>query len=705
MGELSLRIAGFAASLLLACAGPGAASGAPGVARVRALPESLAVELTGRLPSARLVDLRPYERYTPGGPGVTVWVGRLEGQSITLPRFAEGRDLLYSKFQLVDGITRRALGQPKWVTDLDALPAWGFPMPWPASKKGVTCPVDMDDLHALGARYADWGVVLSGVFDWSGDTPEETWEVDGERLPINVHYIAWLDGLVRRATELGINVTLIPVNGVPSHADPASPLTHPRTDPATAPNHIGAFNLTDERGLRYYRAAFEYLAHRYSDPSCEHGWVSGYVVGNELQSHWAWHHMGPASREQVTREYADQLRVAWLAIRKFHKGIRIYASMDHTWASRLEPDPLKGMAGDWFLERLNRTIVREGNFPWHIAFHPYPEDLFEPRFWNDKTAVMGFDSPRITFRNLEVLPAFLAQDRFLYRGQPRRIILSEQGFHCPDGPEGEALQAAAFAFAYEKVRHMPSIDAFILHRHVDHADHGPLHVGMWTRELDSDDPEAPDRKRMIWDVFRAADTPAWPEATEFAKPIIGISDWAEALPYAGPIPRVSGRVAPPADPATAAADLWARMGEAKLTHCIAWSPSWGVGADGLLYPAILQHPPAPAEGVAEAAFTLSLPRTRPGRGLRLEFGTVLTGPSFDGVRMAVLVDGQEIWSEVQPGQDHPKAYSVDLTAWAGTHVALTLRVDALGNNGADWAHWLRPVVVVTGPGQHAAADR
>ena len=460
MGELSLRIAGAAACLLLVSSGSGAAAGFPGIARVRALPDSLAVELTGRSPSARLVELRPYETVASQRQGAAVWAGPVNGQTVRLPRFADGRDRLYSRFQLVSDKTLRAIGPPCWVTDLEALPAWRFPMPWPASKKGVTCPVDMDDLHALGARYADWGVVLAGIFDWTGGPPKETWEVDGQHLPINVHYIAWLDGLVRRATELGVNVTLIPINGVPDHADAGNPLIHPRTDPAAAPNHIGAFNLTGERGLRYYRAAFEYLARRYSDPSGEHGWVSGYVVGNELQSHWAWHHMGRASREEVTREYADQLRIAWLAVRRFHKSVRVYASMDHTWASRLEPDPMKGMPGDWFLERLNRTIAREGNFPWDVAFHPYPEDLFEPRFWNDQTAVMGFDSPRITFRNLEVLPAFLSQQRFLYRGRPRRIILSEQGFHCPDGPDGEAVQAAARAEGREVPEGLKTVTAF-----------------------------------------------------------------------------------------------------------------------------------------------------------------------------------------------------------------------------------------------------
>jgi hypothetical protein len=670
----------------------------PAITNISAFATKLVIRLVDAPDPLRIVELRAYETSSPGGVGTVVWEGRPVGREVTVARFREGRDRLYAKFQIAHRTQGQAVGSPHWVDDLEALPAWGFAMPWPQSKKGVSCPVDLEDLKALGARYADDGVVLAGVFDWSGEKPRETWEVDGQKLPINVYYIRELDRRVKRMTELGINVTLIAVNGVPAKPDPANPLIHPRTDLARTPNHLGAFNLTDERGLRYYRAAFEYLAHRYSDPSGEHGWVSGYVVGNELQSHWAWHNMGRVSPEEVTREYADQLRVAWLAVRRFHSGVRIYASMDHTWATHLDPDSMKSMAGDQFLERLNQTVISGGNFPWNVAFHPYPEDLFEPRFWKDQTAGMGFDSPRITFKNLELLPAFLAQKQFLYQGRLRRIILSEQGFHCPDGPDGEKVQAAACAYAYYKVSHMPAIDAFILHRHVDHRDQGGLRLGLWTRKLDGPDPCAPDRKRMMWDVLRWADTEKWEQASEFAKPIIGITDWREALPYTGPIPKVCGLFAPQVDPSSLVYSLRDNMSEAHVADCIDWRPSWAKGPDGLLYPAIFQHPPDPKDGVGEAAFSVPLPKLAAGRRLVLKFGTVLTGPSYDGVKMSVLVGDRELWSAAQTVMGRPRADVVDLTAYAGQSIQLTLRVDALANTGADWANWLQPLVVVA-PGQ------
>ena len=116
-----------------------------------------------------------------------------------------------------------------------------------------------------------------------------------------------------------------------------------------------------------------------------------------------------------------------------------------------------------------------------MAFHPYPENLGDCRTWNDKSATLSNDTPRITFKNLEMLPRYLRQKELLYNGQPRRIILSEQGFHTPNKPNGETLQAAAYAYAWYRVANIPEIDSFILHRHVEHAHEGGLNLGLWRR--------------------------------------------------------------------------------------------------------------------------------------------------------------------------------------------------------------------------------
>jgi hypothetical protein len=126
-----------------------------------------------------------------------------------------------------------------------------------------------------------------------------------------------------------------------------------------------------------------------------------------------------------------------------------------------------------------------------------------------------------------MLISFLGREDLLYRGTPRRIILSEQGFHSTTKPDGEQLQAAAYAYAYYRIDHMPGIDAFILHRQVDHPAEGGLNLGLWKRDPNG----KPTEKKQIYEVFRHADMPDWEQTFEFALPIIGIKSWSEVLPH------------------------------------------------------------------------------------------------------------------------------------------------------------------------------
>src|SRR5206468_11682944 len=117
---------------------------------------------------------------------------------------------------------------------------------------------------------------------------------------------------------------------------------------------------------------------------------------------------------------------------------RVYMSLEHHWNIRYGAGgDRQAFPGRAFVDYFARRAKEGGDFDWHVAFHPSPENLFEPRFWKDKTATNSFDTPRITFKNLQVLPAYLRQAALLFDGQPRRIILSEQGFHTPKGTNGE----------------------------------------------------------------------------------------------------------------------------------------------------------------------------------------------------------------------------------------------------------------------------
>ncbi|MFO1022698.1 MAG: DUF5722 domain-containing protein [Planctomycetales bacterium] len=492
--------------------------------------KTVSVLLDGpRSEKIKLLELSPFAAGPTPEQGRLVWQGTAGSQGVKFDRFDRGRDRLYSQWLLVHSETNHPLGAARWADEISKLSPRRDHIPKPGSIKGVQSILDVKDALNLGVKQVAHNVLVSQIIDLSGNPPRETWDVDGHKIPINIDHIRHLDATFGELTTAGVDNTIILLNSVPSEPDPKNPLIHPLTNLKEAPNHLGAFNLTNEAGYLRYRAAVEYMAHRYSLPKAPHGRVSGYIIGNELQAHWWWYNIGQADPALVIEDYARALRVSHYAVRKSHPELKVFISMDHHWTARMSDEKQKFIPGKEFLDRMNELIRKQGNFEWHVAFHPYPEDLFNPRTWNDKQPTFAFNTPKITFKNLEVLPAYLKQPDFLFENRPRRIILSEQGFHTPKEEDGgEKVQAAGYAYAYYRTSHIEGIDAFILHRHVDHRDEGGLRLGIRSRKAGT--VTDPGDKKFLYDVFKAADTPQWEQAFEFAKPIIGIKQWDELLP-------------------------------------------------------------------------------------------------------------------------------------------------------------------------------
>ena len=169
--------------------------------------------------------------------------------------------------------------------------------------------------------------------------------------------------------------------------------------------------------------------------------------------------------DQYVREYTQALRLAWLCGRRHCSHFRIYISLDQFWCgANFNPaQTLRYYSGRTVLELLNSNACGEGNFGWGVAYHPYPEDLKWADFWHDRAPDFTFSTPKITFKNMEVLEAFLSQADYLYRGQARRIVFSEQGFNSQDGPLRkltEQMAAAGYVLAYLKARNMNTVDMF-----------------------------------------------------------------------------------------------------------------------------------------------------------------------------------------------------------------------------------------------------
>ena len=385
------------------------------------------------------------------------------------------------------------------------------PYPTPPNQKGLQVQM-VDDALALGIHHAGINVNLTALFD-----PKS--KPDAGEFVFNQNYLTSLDRQIKPLSDQGVLVYLIVI---------AYPSKNPAIDAVVLhPGHrqdykfsVGAVNTTNG----YLDAVMSLLAERWSGAHPEHGRVWGWIIGNEVNSHFLWNNMGLVPIETAASEYEKAFRIMHHAIRKYSRNARTYLSSDHHWSSSMHNvSPQEATPGRDFLDTFARLVRERGDFDWNVAWHPYPEDLGNPRAWADKTVTPDDSSNKVTFKNLAVLPKHLERPELLYDGKPRRIILSEQGFHTLLTPNGEQLQAAAYAYAWEKIQTLPTVDAFIYHRHVDHAHEGGLRLGLWRNAPNSiADPHS---KKLIYDLFQKAGTPAWPAAADALLPVTGLQAW------------------------------------------------------------------------------------------------------------------------------------------------------------------------------------
>jgi hypothetical protein len=395
------------------------------------------------------------------------------------------------------------------------------PFPKPPSIKGLQVQMN-DDALALGIHHAGVNINLTALVDLEKNPGNTKRIVDGREFSFNEGYLKSLDAQIKPLSDRGVLVYLILI-AYPSKNPAIDALAiHPdaRKDYKYS---VGAFNAKTAEGRAWLKAVTQEIASRWSGARAESGRVWGWIVGNEVNSHWIWSNMGKKPMAEAVAEYAQAFRIVHGAVRTASTNARLYISFDHHWAASMHGiSAEEATPGRDYLDAFAKLTA---DLDWHVAWHPYPEDLGNPRAWADKTVTSDDSSNKVTFKNLEVLCRHLRKPELLFKGEPRRVILSEQGFHLLLTPEGETLQAAAYAYAWEKCRKLPLVDAFIYHRHVDHAHEGGLRLGLWRNAPHSiADPHS---KKQIWELFRKAGTPEWDAAAAKLLPVTGLKSWSE----------------------------------------------------------------------------------------------------------------------------------------------------------------------------------
>ncbi len=454
---------------------------------------------------------------------------------VSLPRYRPEPGGVHDRL-LSRWVLRRAVGtllSAARYADDDAIAARAeLPAPRPRSRKGlggfgVERFEHGADADTLGIGYVTVNILLSFM---RPAATERTiaFEYGGRTYYADRGMIEGWDRTMQFCAERGIVVSAIVLlpkaNGFPKPLGEI--FMHPDCDPSaifTMPN------LTTPEGVRYYAAALDFLAERWSRPDGRFGRVHHWIMHNEVDAGWVWTNAGPKTLPLYLDLYHRSMRLGHLIARQYDARAKAFISLTHHWTWAYDP---RFFGSKEVLESLARYSTKEGDFDWGIAFHPYPQDLRNPRCWEDQKVDYTFETPLITFKNLEVLAAWVARPDQQYRGARRRTVhLSEQGPNSPDYSATSLRdQAACMAYAWQKLKSLNAIEAFQYHNWIDNRDEGGLRIGL--RKFPDD--EFKGEAKPVWHVFEKLDTPEEDAACAFALEVVGVKRWDEVR-YTGEI--------------------------------------------------------------------------------------------------------------------------------------------------------------------------
>lgn len=288
-------------------------------------------------------------------------------------------------------------------------------------------------------------------------------------------------------------------------------------DPENKGGNYTMPNLTTAKAFNLYAAALEHMASTH----CTQGnRISHWIMHNEVDFANEWTNMGDQPMMRYLDRYIKSMRICYNIARQYDQNASVLGSYTHCWAKADGNYAPKKM-----LEATVAYSEAEGDFRWGVAYHPYPQDLTKPSFWvNDTQATYSMTTRYITFKNLEVIDAWIKQKENLYKGTTKRVLfLSEQGTNSPSYSQTDlALQAAGGAWAWKKVSKLDGIDAIQWHNWADNKAEGGLRIGLRTFAEGSVSNLTP---KPVWYVWKAAGTAEEDSVFDQYKTTLGISDW------------------------------------------------------------------------------------------------------------------------------------------------------------------------------------
>lgn len=414
--------------------------------------------------------------------------------------------MLFQKFVVAykKGSKYTIVSDVKYITNPEKLAIFSGKGPKAASKKGLQVE-DVTDSLELGTKHAVVNWTLNSLLNdkavnkTSFQYKNKTYYLDADQLSRN-------DELVRRFNAEGVRVTVILLLA----KDAASTGTKAMQFGGYTYTLYSSFKTSNAKGCRTFEAVMSYLAKRYGT---KENLVSGWILGNEVNSACIWNYGGNKSLDSYMANYARAFRICYNAVKSVSKNSNVYISLDNNWNNDADGSGKRYFSTKATLDKFYEKIKAQGNITFQIAYHAYPQGMSDPIFWDDTQATNSVNTKIVNFKNLKVLTNYVKKNM----GKNYKIMLSEQSFNSS---RGEAVQAAAYAYAYYISESNSMIEALIYGREFDH----PSEMSLGYRWGLCDNWRA---KRLIWSVYQYIDSK---DSLKFTNPLLqytNIKKWGK----------------------------------------------------------------------------------------------------------------------------------------------------------------------------------
>ena len=448
-----------------------------------------------------LIGLEPYHSET-GKKSVTPLANvRAKKGTITF-KIKYKKEMLYKKYAVAykKGNKYQIVSDNSYITNPEVLATYSGSGPKTSSKKGLQVE-ELSDSLEVGTKHAVINWTLSSILTSQGNGNAVPFKYRGVTYYLDENVMAHNDSVVQAYNQGGAKVTIILL--LPEDTSNATASMR-FNGPAAA--KFSSINTGNKAGCRTFEAVMTYLAKRYGT---KNNLVSGWILGNEVDSPFYWNYGGSKKQSSYISNYARSFRICYNAVKSVSKKAKVYISVDHNWNTDPDGAGTRFFSTKSTLDSFYKKINKQGKIPFQIAYHAYPQGLGDPIFWDDSNATNSVKAKIVNFKNLNVLTDYVKKNY----GKKYTIMLSEQSFNST---RGEVVQAAAYAYAYYISETNSMIESFIYGREFDNDGEPGYLWGLCTKDH---------QKRLLWHVFQYIDTA---DSFTFTDPLVSstnIKSW------------------------------------------------------------------------------------------------------------------------------------------------------------------------------------